>query len=132
MLQAASKLPVALTTAIALVVAFLGIRYAMAKTRVLEFEDVAQYSLSVNPATGIPETISGLCFRSMYCVSDVTTRTNGRTLVVLVRIGACGDGRSGNFSYALAIGDHIQELRFGTKQRLLWTRAKRNSAPGSQ
>ena len=89
------------------------------KPQTLEFENVLQYKLDLNPKTKIPETISGFCGRSSYCVSEVTTKTNGDTLVVLVKIGLF-KGQSGSFSLPLKIGDNIQYLKFGTKEHLLW------------
>ena len=91
------------------------------KPQTLELENVSQYKLDLNPKTKVPETISGFCFRSAYCVSEVTTKTNGDTLVVLVKIGLF-KGQSGNFLLPLKIGDNIQYLKFGTKEHLLWKR----------
>ena len=80
-----------------------------------------QYKLELNPNTKVPETISGFCGRSAYCVSEITTRTNGNTLVVLVKIGLF-KGQTGSFSYALKLNDDIKYLKFGTKEHLLWQR----------
>ena len=97
------------------------IRADIVKPQILEFENMLQYRLDLNPKTKVPETISGLCGRSAYCVSEVTTKTNGDTLVALVKIGPF-KGQSGNFSYALKTSDDIQYLKFGTKEHLLWKR----------
>ena len=88
---------------------------------ILEFENVYHYKLDLNPKTKIPETISGSCFRSAYCVTGITTRTNGNALVVLVKIDLF-KGQTGGFSYALKINDDIKYLKFGTKEHLLWKR----------
>jgi len=92
------------------------------KPQILEFENVAGYELKLNSDTKLPENISGLCFRSMYCITEITTKTNDLALVVLVQIAPCKKGQSGNFSYPVKIGDNIQELRFGMKEHLLWKR----------
>jgi hypothetical protein len=102
---------------------FLGLRCAIAKPQILEFEHVLQYKLELDPSTKVPDKISGLCGASSYCIQDVTSRTNGTTLVMLVRIGVCKKGQSGNFSFPLSLSDGIQELRFGEKQTLIWTRS---------
>ena|GEM_PF-4705406 len=88
---------------------------------ILEFENVLQYKLELNPKTKIPETISGVCGRSAFCVTGINTRTNGNTLVVLVRIDLF-KGKTGSFSYALKLNDDIKYLKFGTKEHLLWQR----------
>jgi hypothetical protein len=92
------------------------------KPQILEFDNVIQYKLDLNSETKVPEKISGFCFRSLYCVRAVTTKTNNAALVVLVTIGLCKEGQSGNFSYPLKIADDIKELKFGTKEHLLWKR----------
>jgi len=105
-----------------LLVCFFGFRCAIARPQTLEFENVFQYKLDLNPGTKVPEKISGLCGRSMYCVQGLTSKTNGTTLVILVKIGFCKEGQSGGFSYPLKISDNIKELRFGTKEYQLWKR----------
>lgn len=92
------------------------------KQQTLEFENVIQYKLDLNPETKAPEKVSGLCFRSLYCVRGVTIKTNNTTLVVLVTIGVCKEGQTGNFSCPLKITSDIKELRFGTKEHILWKR----------
>jgi flagellar motor switch/type III secretory pathway protein FliN len=97
------------------------IRTDIVNPPVLEFENVLQYKLDLNPNTKIPQNISGVCGRSAYDVSEVTTKTNGDTLVVLVKIDLF-KGQTGGFSYALKIGKDIKYLKFGTKEHLLWQR----------
>ena len=92
------------------------------KPQILEFDNVIQYRLDLNPKTKVPEKVSGTCFRSSFCVRDIMTKTNKSTLVVLVTIGFCQEGQSGSFSYPLKVGDDITELRFGNNEHLLWRR----------
>ncbi|HVU07562.1 MAG TPA: hypothetical protein VHG89_03360 [Verrucomicrobiae bacterium] len=94
----------------------------VAKCETLEFEHVLHYKLELNSDTKIPEKISEVCGASALCVQNVTTKTNGTTLVVLVEIGFCKNGQTGGFSYPLKIGNDIKELKFGTKEHLLWKR----------
>jgi hypothetical protein len=107
-----------------------GCTMIMKHKEVLEYENVAQYKLDLNPKTKIPEKISGLCFRSMYCVSGITTQRQGASLIVLVEIDFCKDGQSGDFSYPLEIPNDVDELRFGRDEHLLWTR--NNNQPTRQ
>lgn len=96
----------------------------LSASQTLEFDTVDHYKIELNPETKVPEKISGGCFRSAYCVQEITTKTNKATVVVLVRIGFCKEGQTGNFSYPLKLGDDIQELRFGKKETLFWSRSK--------
>ena len=91
------------------------------KLTTLEYEYILRYKLDVNPRTGVPERISGLA-GSSYCVSDVTIKKKDSTLTILVTIGLCGYGRTGNFSVPIDVTDDIREVRFGTKENLLWSR----------
>ena len=75
----------------------------------LEFENVLQYKLDLNPKTKIPEAVS-----ENYAGGVLT-------LVVLVRIDLF-NGKTGSFSSALKINDDINYLKFGTKEHLLWQR----------
>jgi hypothetical protein len=88
----------------------------------LEFDQVFQYELSLDPNSGAPTRISGLCGRSAYCVRGITSEMAGSTLTVLVSIGSCEHGDSGSFSYPLQIGDDIKELDFGSEKHVLWRR----------
>lgn len=124
MAQAVSKSRMAIFATALLVSGFLGLWCFVARGEVLEYDNVFQYKLDLNETTKVPEKISGLCGRSMYCVQEITTKTNKSTVVVLVKIGFCKEGQTGNFSYPLKLGDAIQELRFGKKETLLWSRSR--------
>jgi hypothetical protein len=124
MARAVSKSRMAIFATALLVSGFLGFWCFVARGGVLEYENVFQYKLELNEKTKVPEKISGLCGRSMYCVQEITTKTNQATVVVLVKIGFCKKGQSGSFSYPLKLGDDIQELRFGEKETLLWSRSR--------
>lgn len=100
----------------------LGLGCSVFKTQILEFETVMQYNLVLDPDTKVPVKISGLSGASACCVREVTTRTNNATLTILVKIGLCNEGESGTFSYPIKVSDDIKELRFGTKEHLLWKR----------
>lgn len=96
---------------------------------VLEYKDVAQYKQDLNAQTKVPERVSGLCFRSMYCVSGIITQRKGSSLIVLVEIGPCKEGQSGSFSFSLHVPDDVGELRFGKAERLLWSRKSGPTTP---
>ena len=107
-----------------LVSGLLGVWCFVARGGMLEYENVLLYKLDLNQTTKVPEKISGLCGASADCVQEITTKTNNATVIVLVKIGFCKEGQSGNFSYPLKLGDEIQELRFGKNKTLLWSRSK--------
>ena len=92
------------------------------QSKTLEFENVLQYKLDLNPATKIPERISGLCGASACCVQEITTKTNQSALIVLVKIKLCKDKQTGNFSFPINMGNDIKELKFGLKEYSLWKR----------
>lgn len=103
---------------------FLGLCGCVTRGAVLEYQHVLQYKLDLNPTTKVPEKISGLCGASADCVQKITTETNKTTVIVLVKIGFCKEGQSGDFSCPLKLSDDIQELRFGKDKTLLWSRSK--------
>ncbi len=91
--------------------------------QILEFDEVMNYQMDLNPKTKIPERISGFCKISSFCVHDIKCVTKGQALVVLISIGFCNEGQTGNFSYPIKIDENIKELRFGKKEYLLWKRS---------
>ena len=100
------------------------------RPQILEFDNIAGYRLDVDPKTGVPSRISGFCFRSMYCVSSISTETNGDDVTVLVQIEICRKkGQSGGFSYPLRLADSIERLTFGRKRNVLWMRKTGDSGP---
>lgn len=107
---------------VGLVIGILSIAMRSDNREVLEFSNVAQYRLDVDPGTKVPTRISGLCFKSMYGVSSIETVRESGILIVLVSIELCKEGQSGRFSYPLVIGTDVEELRFGTERHLLWCR----------
>ena len=100
----------------------MGFKCALARTEVLEYDNVFQYKLEADAKTNVPKGISGLCGKSSYCVSSISVQTNGSTILVLVEVGLGKKGESGRFSVPLEIPSDIKEVRFGTKGYLLWSR----------
>ena len=131
MRQAVSKAKITIFGLTILLLLFVGIQCSMRtreivkdlKPHTLEFKDVFNYKLYLNPNTKVPEKIFGDCSASAYCVQGITTRTNGTTLTMFVTIGLCKeDNQVGGFSYPLEIATNITELRFGNNGHLLWKR----------
>src|SRR5438045_8665612 len=118
---AASRIRSALSAAVALALGASCTR-PTGTHKVLEFADVFQYNMEMNPNTHVPSKISGLCGKSMLCVLNVKTIRKNSRLVILVEIGACGAGRSGSFSYPLILPDEVDEIAFGRKEHVTWKR----------
>lgn len=106
--------------AAAVIVCILGFRYARTKLPIVEYEDVIQYKLDVNPRTSIPEKVSGIT-GSALCVWDTKIEREGSKAIILISVGPCVGKRSGSFSIPLDITDDIKEVRFGKKEYLLWS-----------
>jgi hypothetical protein len=70
--------------------------------------------------------ISGLAFNSAMSVSEITTKADGSTLVVLVHLALTRPGTSGSFVYELAVPETVSEVRFGNSAIPVW---KRESSP---
>jgi len=124
MAKATYRSRLALLAIACLVCGLLGLRCLVARGVVLEYDEVLEYKLALNAATKLPEAISGLCGRSAYCVHGITVKADKGTAVVLVKIGLCDKGQTGSFSHPLRLGNDIRELRFGTKETLLWSRSR--------
>ncbi len=118
-----SKSRASILAFITLLLGFSGISCLLVKPDVLEFGQVMQYQLELDPNTKVPKRISGFCGASAYCVRDITTKTNNACLIILVEVGFCKDGQTGNFSYPITVGDNINEIRFGMQEHLLWQRS---------
>ena len=120
--QAAFKSRTIISVIVVTLFCCLGLRCVIAEPQILEHEHVLQFKLDLDPNTKTPVKISGLCGASAYCIQDVTSKTNGTTLLVLVKIGFCKEGQTGNLLYPLKVSDDIKELRFGSKEYLIWKR----------
>ena len=92
-------------------------------SKILEMENVHLFKMEMDNVTQIPTSISGLCFESAYSVSEIQSKKEGNALIILVKIHPVGrKGESGNFNYHFDITNDIDEIKFGEKKTILWTR----------
>lgn len=89
---------------------------------VLEYDNVFQFRLEHDGVAQLPIAISGLCGRSMYSVADISVIKAGKSLNILIHIHLAKDGESGSFRVPLAIDDSINEISFGNRKFIVWTR----------
>jgi len=92
---------------------------------VLELSDVDSFKIQQQTTEShVQLRISGLVFRSSYVISSVDSKVNGDVLTVLVHLALAKKGASGNLDYNLSIPDVVNEVRFGNKATIIWTRKK--------
>lgn len=123
-LIAFSKLKIALISIIVIMGCFVSSCKGIDISETLEFDNVWPFKMERDSMTQVPNSISGLCGKSMYSVSGVTSKKNGNVLIILVKIHVARNGESGSFGLPIMVTDDIDEIRFGEKQYLLWKRYK--------
>jgi hypothetical protein len=90
---------------------------------ILELKDVQFFKAQEISSSPLTIRLSGLAFHSALVVRNITTLHDGDSLQVLVHLMPTMPGRSGSFSYDLAILESINTVSFGEKKTLIWDRS---------
>jgi hypothetical protein len=83
---------------------------------ILELKDVQSFKVREISLSPLKIRLSGLAFHSALVVRNITTLHDGDSLQVLVHLMPTMPGRSGSFSYDLAIPESINTVSFGEKK----------------
>ena len=101
--------------------------YVAAHDRILEPIDIVMFKVEeVSGAHPTQLRISGGTSSSAESVYKITSKTEGRTIVVLVHAGIARKGTTGDIKYELSVPDSVNEVRFGRSSTLIW---KRSASP---
>ena len=92
-------------------------------TTLLEFKDVNFFELrqtQSNPIVSLE--ISGLAVHSSLAVERIVTKTEDRSLVVLVQLTPARSGLRGDFTYNFDVPESVDSVKFGTGRHVIWRR----------
>ena len=92
--------------------------------RVLEFDDVQDFSIVVHQVDGVTTSleIAGLVFHSALVVDRMEANPEGATLRVRVFLAPVGRGKSGRFRFILQLPSDVDQVVFGDHAHLVWKR----------
>jgi hypothetical protein len=76
--------------------------------------------------------IAGRVIDSSLGVGEITTKTEGASLAVIVHLIFAWPGASGNFKRDLVVPNSIREVRFGNDRILIWERGSGVVLQGAQ
>ena len=91
---------------------------------ILELKDVKFFEAQEVSSSPLTIRLSGLALHSALVVRNIATLHNEDSLQVLVHLMPTMPGRSGSFSYDLAIPGSINRVSFGEKKALIWERSR--------
>ncbi len=93
------------------------------QAKILEAKDVQFFKVET---VGQPPDqhlhLSGLAFNSAMVVKQIAAERHGSQLAVLVYLESARPGKSGSFTYELAIPSWAQQITFGTHATIIWSR----------
>jgi hypothetical protein len=77
--------------------------------------------------------ITGFSGESACSVKKITSHVENGTITVFVHLFLAREGTSGNFQYDVHVPESVNEIRFGKKRELIWSRESGpvSDAPGS-
>jgi hypothetical protein len=106
-----------------LLIGFLIAAYAQGSEMILESKDVQFFKVVEAVSSPSPILkISGLAFHSSLAVSEMASKLENESLVILIHLVPVKKGLSGNFSYDISVPSGVNEVRFGNEAVVIWKR----------
>jgi hypothetical protein len=96
--------------------------YNTSASTILESEDTNFFSVQELPGTKNHIIISGLAMVSMLAVGSVTITFHEKSLCIYITMTKPKKWLRGDFSIPIIIPDNVNEIYFGNKKQLIWTR----------
>lgn len=92
-------------------------------TMLLECKDVFSFEVHETQSKPIVTLdISGLAMHSSWAVEKIKTKTEDKSLSVLVYLTLARPGLSGSFIYNFDVPGHVDSVTFGPDRCLIWKR----------
>jgi hypothetical protein len=89
----------------------------------LEYKDVNFFEVRETQFTPIVSLkISGLAMHSSLAVERVVTKTENRSLVVLVHLTPARKDLRGDFTYNFDVPESVDSVKFGMGRHVIWER----------
>jgi hypothetical protein len=91
---------------------------------VAELEYVDDFQVRLAPSSEAPETltIKGRVTGGLLAARRLTKHYHSKVLLLKVHVSPAFGHGSSSFQYAVKIPDDVDEIRFGTREALLWQR----------
>jgi hypothetical protein len=92
-------------------------------TTLLKYKDVQFFKIRETQSMPVVSLeISGLAFHSSLAVEKIETKTEDKSLVVLIYLTLAGRGLSGSFTSNFDIPENVDSVTFGPDRHLIWKR----------
>lgn len=91
---------------------------------ILEYEDIQFFKseLITNKNGENLVRISGLSFHSSMAVKNISSYTEGSSVIVLIHLTPTKQGLSGSFQHDIELSNTISSIKLGTKKHIIWER----------